>query len=77
MTYVRIRSYDLPDDVFEPGETKPTRPKKKPIVRKRSLEQEVCPDPSQYCVMIFEDRPSGRNHLLQDLALLITITHDA
>lgn len=72
-----MRSYDLPDDVFEPGGTKPTRPKKKPIVRKRGLEQEVCTYSSLPPVMISKDGLSGRNHLLQDLALLITITHDA
>lgn len=30
-----IVSYDLPDDVFEPGEVKPTRPKKKVVTKKR------------------------------------------
>ena len=30
-----LTSYDLPDDVFDPGETKPTRPKKKVITKKR------------------------------------------
>ena len=37
-------SYDLPDDVFGPGEIKPTRPKKK-ITKKRNLDAsgvEVC-----------------------------------
>ena len=77
MTHVRVRSYDLPDDVFEFGETKPTRPKKKPMIRKRSLEHEVRPYPSQHCVMISKDKRFGRNHLLQNLALLINITHDA
>ena len=28
-------SYDLPDDVFATGESKPTRPKKKTVVKKR------------------------------------------
>jgi poly(A) polymerase len=27
------RSFDLPDDVFQPGETKPSRPKKKVVKR--------------------------------------------
>jgi poly(A) polymerase len=37
-------SFDLPDDVFQPGETRPTRPKKKIIkkheagAQKRSIE---------------------------------------
>lgn len=31
-----LTSFDLPDDVFEPGETKPTRPKKK-VVKKNDL----------------------------------------
>ena len=30
------RSYDLPDDVFGPGESKPCRPKKKAAVAKKS-----------------------------------------
>ena len=30
-------SYDLPDDVFAPGESKPTRPKKK-VGKKRDLD---------------------------------------
>lgn len=30
-------SYDLPDDVFAPGEAKPTRPKKK-VSKKRDLD---------------------------------------
>lgn len=35
-------SYDLPDDVFTPGEAKPTRPKKK-VSKKRDLDaMEVC-----------------------------------
>ncbi|KAL1953534.1 hypothetical protein VTO42DRAFT_2632 [Malbranchea cinnamomea] len=29
LTITHVRNYDLPDDVFQPGETKPTRPKKK------------------------------------------------
>ncbi|KAI5289369.1 polynucleotide adenylyltransferase [Ascosphaera aggregata] len=33
LTITHIRNYDLPDDVFEPNETKPVRPKKK-LVRK-------------------------------------------
>ena len=31
-------SYDLPDDVFGPGEVKPTRPKKKVVAKKRAHE---------------------------------------
>lgn len=31
-------SYDLPDDVFVPGEVKPTRPKKKVVTKKRNLD---------------------------------------
>ncbi|EZF32094.1 hypothetical protein H109_07617 [Trichophyton interdigitale MR816] len=33
-----VRNYDLPDDVFQPGEVRPTRPKKK-VVKK--VEQTV------------------------------------
>ncbi|TQB68409.1 polynucleotide adenylyltransferase [Monascus purpureus] len=29
LTITHVRNFDLPDDVFEPGETRPTRPKKK------------------------------------------------
>lgn len=32
-----ISSYDLPDDVFGPGEVKPTRPKKKTANKKRNV----------------------------------------
>lgn len=31
-------SYDLPDDVFGPGEVKPTRPKKKTANKKRNVD---------------------------------------
>ena len=33
-----IYSYDLPDDVFGPGEVKPTRPKKKTANKKRHVD---------------------------------------
>ena len=33
-----IFSYDLPDDVFGPGEVKPTRPKKKSANKKRNVD---------------------------------------
>lgn len=33
-----IYSYDLPDDVFGPGEVKPTRPKKKTTNKKRNVD---------------------------------------
>ena len=33
-----IASYDLPDDVFGPGEVKPTRPKKKTANKKRNVD---------------------------------------
>lgn len=33
-----ISSYDLPDDVFGPGEVKPTRPKKKTANKKRNVD---------------------------------------
>ena len=36
-----LHSYDLPADVFGPGEPRPTRPKKKAIAKKRNLEDEV------------------------------------
>lgn len=29
-----MSSFDLPDDVFQPGETRPQRPTKKKVVRK-------------------------------------------
>jgi hypothetical protein len=41
---MELPSYDLPDDVFQPGETRPARPKKKvtkkvvPTAQKRRLE---------------------------------------
>lgn len=50
-SHAQIHSYDLPSDVFGPGETKPSRPKKRsakksePIGAKRRLEfsgVEVC-----------------------------------
>lgn len=53
-------SYDLPADVFGPGESKPVRPKKKTVVRKRSLESEVCPSPACYM------RIPGRYHPVRD-----------
>lgn len=37
-----LRSTNLPDDVFEPGEVKPTRPLKKPVAMKRNASSEVC-----------------------------------
>ena len=33
-----MSSYDLPDDVFGPGEVKPTRPKKKTANKKRNAD---------------------------------------
>lgn len=33
-----VSSYDLPDDVFGPGEVKPTRPKKKTANKKRNVD---------------------------------------
>ncbi|KAJ9218100.1 hypothetical protein DTO166G4_491 [Paecilomyces variotii] len=33
LSITHVRNFDLPDDVFEPGETRPTRPKKK-IIKK-------------------------------------------
>jgi poly(A) polymerase len=33
LSIIHVRNFDLPDDVFEPGDTRPTRPKKK-IVKK-------------------------------------------
>ncbi|KAL5362115.1 Poly(A) polymerase central domain-containing protein [Aspergillus floccosus] len=44
ITITHVRNFDLPDDVFQPGETRPTRPKKKVIkkteatAQKRSIE---------------------------------------
>ena len=40
-----VPSYDLPDDVFGPGEIKPTRPRKKTANKKRPVDAsglEVC-----------------------------------
>ncbi|PLB48137.1 poly(A) polymerase Pap [Aspergillus steynii IBT 23096] len=45
LAVTHVRNFDLPDDVFEPGETRPTRPKKKVVkkseanAQKRSIEQ--------------------------------------
>ncbi|KAH8432217.1 polynucleotide adenylyltransferase [Aspergillus melleus] len=45
LAITHVRNFDLPDDVFEPGETRPTRPKKKVIkkseatAQKRGIEQ--------------------------------------
>lgn len=43
-----INSYDLPDDVFQPGETKPARPKKKVVKKivKRSFEEVEVANPN-------------------------------
>ncbi|GFF88334.1 poly(A) polymerase Pap [Aspergillus lentulus] len=44
LSITHVRNFDLPDDVFQPGETRPTRPKKKIIkkheagAQKRSIE---------------------------------------
>ncbi|KAI9372431.1 Poly(A) polymerase central domain-containing protein [Aspergillus egyptiacus] len=44
LSITHVRNYDLPDDVFQPGETRPSRPKKKVVKRvsagaqKRTLE---------------------------------------
>ncbi|KAG6988557.1 poly(A) polymerase pla1 [Physcia stellaris] len=44
LSIVHTRNYDLPADVFAPGETKPARPTKKKVVpKKRALEQEDTP----------------------------------
>ena len=32
-------SFDLPDDVFQPGETRPTRPKKKIVKKTETIAQ--------------------------------------
>ena len=37
-----IFSTNLPDDVFEAGEVKPTRPLKKAVAMKRNASSEVC-----------------------------------
>ncbi|BDD57229.1 hypothetical protein MAP00_002614 [Monascus purpureus] len=39
LTITHVRNFDLPDDVFEPGETRPTRPKKKVIKKAESAAQ--------------------------------------
>ncbi|KAJ9292695.1 hypothetical protein DTO271G3_8509 [Paecilomyces variotii] len=44
LSITHVRNFDLPDDVFEPGETRPTRPKKKiikkaePTAQKRTID---------------------------------------
>lgn len=45
LTITNTRSYDLPADVFNPGEERPTKPKKKALTKKRSLEQEDTSSP--------------------------------
>ncbi|KAI0901953.1 Poly(A) polymerase [Annulohypoxylon nitens] len=37
-----VKNTNLPDDVFEPGEVKPTRPLKKAVAMKRNASSEVC-----------------------------------
>ncbi|CAG8397478.1 unnamed protein product [Penicillium salamii] len=39
LTVVHVRNFDLPEDVFEPGETRPSRPKKKVIKRSETAGQ--------------------------------------
>ncbi|KKA19818.1 Polynucleotide adenylyltransferase [Rasamsonia emersonii CBS 393.64] len=39
LTITHVRNFDLPDDVFEPGETRPTRPKKKVIKKPEAAGQ--------------------------------------
>lgn len=49
LAVVHVRNFDLPEDVFQPGETRPVRPKKKVIRKadgtgqgqKRRLEQQL------------------------------------
>ncbi|KAL4893804.1 Poly(A) polymerase central domain-containing protein [Aspergillus ambiguus] len=39
ITITHVRNFDLPDDVFQPGETRPTRPKKKVIKKTEATAQ--------------------------------------
>ncbi|CAG8236501.1 unnamed protein product [Penicillium salamii] len=39
LAVVHVRNFDLPEDVFEPGETRPSRPKKKVIKRSETAGQ--------------------------------------
>lgn len=39
LTITHVRNFDLPDDVFEPGETRPTRPKRKVVKKAESAAQ--------------------------------------
>lgn len=61
-TETHLSSYDLPGDVFEPGETRPIRPKKRVIkkvdgaAKKRSFdasELEVHSPPMQVLLMCY------------------------
>ncbi|KAL9117052.1 MAG: hypothetical protein Q9187_006412, partial [Circinaria calcarea] len=51
LNIVHTRNYDLPADVFGPGEVKPVKPKKKttkkiePVSKKRSFEASGLEDP--------------------------------
>lgn len=36
-----VSSFDLPDDVFKPGEAKPTKPKKKVLKKETPLKDEA------------------------------------
>lgn len=38
----QLLSHDLPDDVFDEGETKPTKPMKKKVMKKRTATSDVC-----------------------------------
>ncbi|KAL2220926.1 Poly(A) polymerase [Thermoascus aurantiacus ATCC 26904] len=39
LSITHVRNFDLPDDVFQPGETRPTRPKKKVIKKTEATAQ--------------------------------------
>ncbi len=70
-----ISSYDLPDDVFGPGEVKPTRPKKKITNKKRNVDAsgvEVCSLPPLKKQLIKDER-ERYSTLLTTFAVMLGI----
>ena len=70
-----MSSYDLPDDVFGPGEVKPTRPKKKTANKKRNADAtgvEVCSLPPLE-EQLMKDKQERHSTLLTTLAVMLGI----
>ena len=63
---VSVPSYDLPDDVFEPGEVRPTRPKKKVIKKVDSASKKRSFDASEIEVRLQSTLPLLTSCLILD-----------